>query len=110
MARVRLPILLLAAAVLVPLRAEAQSVPVLKSVTVTLPASPALFPPGPGAELANADCLACHSVGMVMNQPFMPKAAWEAEVNKMRTVYKAPVPANDVAAITDYLTSIKGPK
>ncbi len=47
---------------------------------------------------------------MVMNQPVMPKAAWEAEVNKMRNVYKAPVAESDVAAIIDYLASIKGTK
>lgn len=110
MARPGLPILLLTAAVLVPLCCAAQTGPVLKSISVTLPESTAMFPPGPGADVANADCLACHSVGMVMNQPVMAKAAWEAEVNKMRTVYKAPVPASDVAAITDYLASIKGPK
>jgi len=110
MVRLRLPILLLAAIVMVPLRSEAQAAFVLKSTNVTLPESTAMFPPGPGADVANADCLACHSVGMVMNQPVMPKAAWEAEVNKMRTAFKAPVPESDVAAITDYLTSIKGPK
>jgi cytochrome c5 len=95
---------------MVPLCSEAQTALVLKSTQVTLPESTAAFPPGPGADVANANCLACHSAGMVMNQPVMPKAAWEAEVNKMRNVFKAPVPESDVAAITDYLTSIKGPK
>jgi hypothetical protein len=47
---------------------------------------------------------------MVLTQPVLSRAAWEAEVNKMRNVYKAPVQASDVAAITDYLVSIKGPK
>lgn len=89
---------------------EAQSALVLKSTSVTLPESTATFPPGPGVDTANGNCLACHSVGMVMNQPVMPRAAWEAEVNKMRNVYKAPVAASDVAAIADYLVSIKGPK
>jgi hypothetical protein len=40
----------------------------------------------------------------------MPKAGWEAEVNKMRNVYKTPVAAEDIAAIVDYLTQIKGTK
>jgi cytochrome c5 len=109
MPRPRLKVLLLAAAVL-PLCGAAQSTLVLKSTSVTLPESSAMFPPGPGADVANANCLACHSVGMVMNQPVLPRAAWEAEVNKMRNVFKAPVEAGDVAAITDYLVSIKGPK
>jgi hypothetical protein len=47
---------------------------------------------------------------MVMNQPTLSRAAWEAEVNKMRNTFKAPVQVSDVAAITDYLVSIKGPK
>jgi cytochrome c5 len=109
MPRPTLKVLLLAAAAL-PLCGAAQSALVLKSTSVTLPESSAMFPPGPGADVANANCLACHSVGMVMNQPVLPRAAWEAEVNKMRNVYKAPVEASDVAAITDYLVSIKGPK
>jgi len=108
--RMRLPVLLVAVAATVPLWSDAKTALVLKSVTVTLPASTAMFPPGPGAEAANGNCLACHSVGMVMNQPPMPKAAWAAEVAKMRNVYKAPVAETDVAAIVDYLTSIKGPK
>jgi cytochrome c5 len=110
MPRPRLKVLLLAIAAGLPLCCEAQSALVLKSTTVTLPDSSAMFPPGPGADVANANCLACHSVGMVMNQPVLPRAAWEAEVNKMRNAFKAPVQASDVAAITDYLVSIKGPK
>lgn len=108
MTRVRLRILLLAAASLLPICGTAQSAIVLKSTSVTLPDSTAMFPPGPGADVANGNCLACHSVGMIMAQPVMPRAAWAAEVNKMRNVYKAPVQASDVAAITDYLASIKG--
>jgi cytochrome c5 len=104
-----LKVLLLAAA-LVPLCGQAQSALVLKSTSVTLPESSAMFPAGPGADVTNANCLACHSIGMVMNQPVLSKAGWEAEVNKMRNVYKAPVQPSDVAAITDYLVSIKGAK
>jgi hypothetical protein len=43
-------------------------------------------------------------------EPRMPKAAWAAEVAKMRNVYKAPVDEKDVPAIVDYLTAVKGPK
>lgn len=110
MASMKLPILLLAITTMMPAWSKEQTTPVLKSMKVTLPESTALFPPGPGADVVNANCLACHSAGMVMNQPVMPKAAWEAEVNKMRNVFKAPVQQSDVAVITDYLTSIKGPK
>jgi cytochrome c5 len=110
MVRPILKVLFLTAAAAMPLCGKAQSALILKSTTVTLPDGSAMFPPGPGADVANTNCLACHSVGMVMNQPVLSRAVWEAEVNKMRNVYKAPVQASDVAAITDYLVSIKGPK
>ena len=59
-------------------------------------------------EAAQANCVACHSVGMVLNQPALAAATWEAEVNKMRAVYKAPVAAEDVPVIVEYLAGIKG--
>jgi len=80
----------------------------LKSVTVELPAGDRMFPTGPGSDVANDNCLACHSAGMVLNQPALPKTAWEAEVNKMRDAYKAPIDPKDVDAIVNYLMSIKG--
>lgn len=82
----------------------------LKSVEVNLPESKDTLPDGPGLVVVNGNCLTCHSAGMILNQPVMAKAAWEAEVAKMRNVYKAPVDEKDVATIVDYLTAIKGPK
>jgi hypothetical protein len=79
-----------------------------KSVSVDLPSSDRLFPPGPNAETVNDNCITCHSVGMVLNQPRLPKATWEAEVHKMIDVYKAPVQASDIPLIVAYLDSIKG--
>ncbi|HVJ42602.1 MAG TPA: cytochrome c [Dongiaceae bacterium] len=78
-----------------------------KSVSVTLPESDRMFP-GPGADPINNNCLACHSAGMVLNQPAMTHDAWQAEVNKMINSYKAPVAAEDVAGIVDYLVKTKG--
>jgi mono/diheme cytochrome c family protein len=79
----------------------------LKSVTVDLPAGDRLFPDGPHADAVNNNCLACHSAGMVLNQPALSKAQWEAEVNKMRTAYKAPIDSKDIDEIVDYLVSRK---
>jgi hypothetical protein len=79
----------------------------LKSVTVTLPDSTRLYE-GDNSEAINNNCLACHSVGMVMNQPNMPKAGWQAVVTKMINVYKAEISQRDVPKIVDYLASIKG--
>jgi hypothetical protein len=80
----------------------------LTSVSVELPVSERMFPESPGADTVNNNCLACHSVAMILNQPAMSRSVWQAEVNKMRTVFKAPVDEGDVPAIVDYLVRIKG--
>ena len=80
----------------------------IRSTTVDLPAGDAQFP-GPGADAINNNCLACHSADMVLNQPALPRATWDAEVHKMINTYKAPVDAKDVGAIVDYLVRTKGP-
>ncbi len=98
---------IVAAAVLV---APAQAL-TLKKDSITLPESTRVFPgDSAGAKAANTYCLMCHSVGMVMNQPDLGKAAWTVEVSKMKNVFKAPIPENQVAVIADYLDSIKGKK
>jgi cytochrome c553 len=78
------------------------------SVSVTLPGDDRLFPPGPGVETVNDNCLTCHSVDMVLDQPRLPKAVWQSEVQKMITAYKAPVPQDAIPQIVAYLDSIKG--
>ena len=82
----------------------------LKPVKVDLPDSDKMFPDGPGSDAINNNCLACHSADMVLNQPALSKQAWAAEVNKMISVYKAPVAPEDTATIVDYLTALKGAK
>ncbi len=82
---------------------------VLKSVSVDLPTSDVDFP-GANAQAITANCLACHSAGMVLTQPVLSKAAWDGIVEKMIHAYKAPVSQNDVAAIVDYLEATKGTK
>ena len=82
----------------------------LKSVKIDLPDSDRMFPAGPGSDAINNNCLACHSAGMVLNQPSLSKQAWTAEVNKMINNYKAPIALEDVGAIVGYLTAFKGTK
>ncbi len=82
----------------------------LKSVSVELPTSDVAFPAAAGVDAATANCLACHSAGMVLTQPAMSNAAWQAEVEKMIHAFKAPVAERDVATIVDYLHEIKGSK
>jgi hypothetical protein len=100
------PLLLLTAVVVlapVPGRSEPLT---LTSVTVELPESDNMFT-GPGSEALNNNCLACHSAGMVLNQPALPKATWQAVVAKMIHIYKAPVAENEVGPIVDYLAGLK---
>lgn len=82
----------------------------LTSVSFELPTSDRVFPPGPGVDVVAANCVTCHSAGMVLNQPRMPKAAWAAEVAKMKGAFKAPLDEKDVPAIVGYLAAIKGTK
>jgi len=96
-----------AADLLTPAATKADSTIAFQSVNVTLPDSDRVFP-GAGADPINNNCLACHSADMVLNQPAMTRAAWQAEVNKMIGSYKAPVAPEDVAGIVDYLVKTKG--
>jgi hypothetical protein len=82
----------------------------LKSVSVDLPTSDITFPGGAAADAINANCLSCHSAGMVLTQPNLAKAAWAAEVDKMIHAFKAPIEQGAVAAIVDYLSETKGAK
>jgi mono/diheme cytochrome c family protein len=77
-------------------------------VDVSLPLSHEVFPPGPGAEIANAQCLICHSAGMVMRQPPLTLGEWTAINTKMRVAYGAPLPAEQVDALARYLYRING--
>lgn len=79
----------------------------LISQSVELPTSDRMFE-GAGADAINNNCLACHSSGMVRNQPAMSRAEWQREVNKMRNVFKAPVNDDDVVNIVDYLVRTDG--
>jgi hypothetical protein len=67
-----------------------------------------MFADGPGSDAINNNCLACHSAGMVLNQPTLTKEAWAGIVHKMIAVYKAPVSDEDAATIVAYLTRTKG--
>ena len=109
MTRKILPLGLVVVALALP-SAQAKTRIVLKSLEVTFPQSDRGLPEGPGRDIVQNNCFTCHSAGMILTQPTLPKAAWEAEVAKMRNVYKAHLDDKDVPAIVDYLTAVKGPK
>lgn len=62
---------------------------------------------GPDADLLNANCLSCHSASMVLLQPTMTAKQWSATVDKMRTVYKAPVEEADAAKLPEALARVE---
>jgi mono/diheme cytochrome c family protein len=55
----------------------------LRSVNVDFPNTDRQYQ-GPGADVVNNNCLACHSAGMVLTQPRLLRAVWQGEVEKMR--------------------------
>src|SRR4051794_30199276 len=77
-------------------------------VTITLPPETATYKTAPGVELAQANCLMCHSTEYVSSQPPMPRKFWEASVKKMKEKYGAPTPDAQVAALVDYLAATYG--
>jgi hypothetical protein len=91
----------------VALPAGARQIPTFRSVKIVLPTGGELYPDGPDVEAIDNNCLACHSIEMVLTQPMLSKATWTAEVSKMRNVYKAPVADEDIDAIVNYLISMK---
>jgi cytochrome c5 len=79
-----------------------------RTVSVTFPDSHNVFPAGPGADIANTQCMICHSAGMVTRQPPLSFDQWKAEIEKMRTAYGAPLPADQVETVAKYLAGING--
>jgi cytochrome c551/c552 len=71
---------------------------------IELPPETASFKPAPGADLANGQCLTCHSVDYVVMQPPLPRTFWVASVKKMSEKYGAPVPEDQVETLVNYLT------
>jgi|SRR6516225_5741864 cytochrome c553 len=70
-----------------------------------LPAETAQLKPGRGVDTAAA-CAKCHSVDYISTQPSgKGKAFWQAEVQKMIKVYKAPIGEDDAAVIANYLAA-----
>jgi mono/diheme cytochrome c family protein len=79
-------------------------------VKIDLPGETARLKPGPGMETAARNCMICHSVDYIYMQPPLTKDGWKAEVVKMKKVFGAPVPDNEVDTIVDYLVSQNGKK
>jgi hypothetical protein len=75
----------------------------------TLPEGEPTLPAGdPDAALVKQHCLLCHSPDYISTQPRLSRAGWQANVDKMRSKYGAPIPTNAVPALVDYLVTHHG--
>lgn len=84
--------------------------PAAQALEIKLPQETATLHPGTGAGAQHAAlCLMCHSVDYVSSQPPMPLGFWDAEVKKMVGTYGAPIPADQVPLIVDYLNQAYPP-
>lgn len=82
----------------------------IKALEVTLPTENIFLKPSalPGYAVASGSCVTCHSSDYIRYQPREPRKFWEAEVQKMRKFYGAPIPASAVDPIVDYLEKTYG--
>ncbi len=80
-----------------------------KSVTLPPDAAMATLAPGPGMEVARANCGVCHSTDYIVRQPRGDAKQWEAVVTKMVKVFGAPIKPQDEKTIVEYLSSAYGP-
>jgi len=65
--------------------------------------------PDADASLVQSRCSVCHSVDYIqMNAAILKRAGWEAEVKKMIKVMAAPIPADEVDRLVDYLVKHYG--
>ena len=67
---------------------------------------PAWMPPGAGQEETANVCGVCHGLSYIrMNSRFLKPDAWQAEVDKMRKAFGAPIDDATAAVITSYVTA-----
>ncbi len=79
--------------------------------TITLPPDNAMatLAPGPGMEVARANCGICHSTDYIVRQPRGDAKQWGPEVAKMIKVFGAPISPENEKIIVEYLATAYGP-
>ncbi|MDQ3621681.1 MAG: cytochrome c [Verrucomicrobiota bacterium] len=77
-------------------------------LAIELPPETAGLKPAPGAEIAAAQCLLCHSAEYLSTQPALPRAFWKSSVEKMQQKFGAPIPPEQVDPLVDYLVKQYG--
>ena len=73
-----------------------------------LPDEKPAFKSAPGEELAQANCIMCHSHEYITTQPAFTRDQWKASVTKMQQKYGAPLAPENVDAVLDYLAKAYG--
>lgn len=92
---------LVAFAILALISAEASAEP----RSYQLPEGTLSFRPGDGKEVAENNCLVCHSSDYISTQPpGLGIKFWKAEVTRMRKAFGAQISEEDASAIADYLS------
>lgn len=76
--------------------------------TVAFPIDEPPLADGPGRDVFMANCISCHTSRYVSDQPRFSRATWTKEVDKMRTAFGAPIPADQTGKIVDYLVAVNG--
>jgi len=61
-----------------------------------------VFKTGPGVQWANGQCLTCHSADYAAMQPPKGLDFWQAEVQKMKDKYGAPIPSEQTNDLANY--------
>lgn len=79
-------------------------------VAIQLPPETAQLKPGPGIDVARANCITCHSFDYIYMQPPLTQEQWHGEVVKMKKVMGAPIADTDIDTIVQYLMSQNGKK
>jgi sulfite dehydrogenase len=77
-------------------------------VKIELPRETESFKPGSGFEIANAQCLICHSADYVAIQPPLSRAFWKSSVQKMQQKYGALIPEEQIEPLVGYLAKTYG--
>jgi sulfite dehydrogenase (cytochrome) subunit B len=78
--------------------------------TIELPpdSSMGTLKPGPGLDVVESNCAACHSTDYIVRQPGGDAKHWEPEIRKMIAVYGLRLTDADVQTIVNYLAAEYG--
>jgi hypothetical protein len=79
------------------------------ALTIDLPKDTTRLKDARGVEATQRQCSVCHSFDYIVTQPpGKPYAFWKAEVEKMKKVYGASIPDDQIEPIAQYLTRAYG--